>query len=163
MLATAIALGLCGLLSGLGFLGGPVILAIAQGLALERYWTRSIPWGVATVIGGYLALGVIVVGFALPPPLSVALSSAVLGVAQALVLRGTSRFWQWWPLVTIVVLLLSVSWFVPMAMDEVIYGSQRPPWQWVALAGLTGIIGGALKGLALTWFLKQTPRLEKGH
>ena len=161
MLLTAIALGLCGFLGNLGFLTGPVILAIAQGLALERYWTRSIPWGFATVIGGYLALGITFTMLALPLPLVIILSSAVLGAAQAFILRGTSRFWQWWPLVTVMVLLVSISWFLPRAIDAAIYGSQQTSWHWIAMTGLTGVIGGTFKGIALAWFLKQTP-LPKG-
>ena len=136
------------------------MLAIAQGVALAGYWNRAILWGLATVIGGYGAIvafiGLFLIAI-LPPVWIVFVSSAILGLAQAYSLRGESRWWWWWPLITSGILWMTVGWFVSLAINAVIYGHQRPPWQWMLLAALTGITGGALKGLALVGLLKQTP------
>ena len=164
ILATAIALGFCGFLGIPGLMVGPLVLAIAQGLALKGYWSCSIFWGFGTVVGGYTAL-VAMLGLILltPAPISlmVFVGSAILGLAQAFVLRGVSRFWQWWPPITIAALLISIGWFVPLAINAGIYGTQRPEWQWIVIAAMTGLIGGALKSVALVWFLKQPTRLNR--
>ena len=186
-LATAIALGLTPLLLRLelirpiGLWTGPIWLGLAQGLALERYWTRSIPWGFATAIGGYLGIGAyylliqssLYAGPEIPlvltdisfyglAPLS---GGAVLGLAQAFVLRGVSRWWRWWPLVSGLVLLASIFWLVNLilwdAFQRIDPFLSRPLWYWICLTALSGIIGGVLKSLALALFLKRTPRLRK--
>ncbi|MEL6382897.1 MAG: hypothetical protein AAFQ89_10565, partial [Cyanobacteria bacterium J06626_18] len=187
-LATAIALTLPTLLGQVAFLEpigpwtGPIWLGIAQTLALERYWTRSIPWGLATAIGGYVAIGgyylLVVVSLATAAILPSTLveivfvylpiigSGAILGLAQALVLRGVSRWWRWWPLVSGVILSISIFWLVGLSIEAVILQSAESPsrspwWYWTLLTALSGLIGGVLKSLALALFLKRTPHLRK--
>jgi hypothetical protein len=142
---------------------GPVLLAIAQGFALRRYWSRALQWGLATLVGGYLALGVFM-GLLIANSLTLSwlwlvIGGSVLGLVQAFVFKGRSRYWGWWPLVSGMSLLIGVSWFMRAAMNTAVYGTQRSAVIWLVLAALTGLIGGALKGLALTWFLQQSPTL----
>ncbi|MGF1521758.1 MAG: hypothetical protein ACFBSF_05495 [Leptolyngbyaceae cyanobacterium] len=190
-LATAIALSIPTLLKQVSFLEqiglwtGPIWLGIAQGLALERYWTRSIPWGFATAVGGYLAIGsyslLILASFAVAPILPSALGQitficlptvgggVILGLAQALVLRGVSRWWRWWPLVSSMVLLVSIFWLIALSIEASVMqfaiGDEPPSrpswWYWTLLTAVSGLIGGVLKSLALALFLKRTPRLRK--
>ncbi|NER80731.1 MAG: hypothetical protein F6K42_14405 [Leptolyngbya sp. SIO1D8] len=161
--ATAIALSLCGLLGPVGFMVGPLTLAIAQGVALKGYWGRAIFWGFGMVVGGHTAWVALALGLLAQAPVSLAIvmSSAVLGLAQAFVLRGASQVWRWWPLVTIVILQVSIGWFVPLVLNAAVYGSQRPMWQWITLTTLTGLIGGSLTSIALAWVLKQPPRFSQ--
>ena len=161
ILATTAAIALCNPLGAPGLLIGPVVLAIAQGLALRRYYAPFVWWGLATIVGGYGAIALFIVWAlfwsALPLPLMVLVCGAIVGCLQAWVLRRGSRLWGWWPLVNAVILTVSIAWFVPDMVDAAIYGTRRILWHWVALAALTGLIGGCLKGVALVWFLKKRP------
>jgi hypothetical protein len=165
-LATAIAIGLCGALGPIGLLVGPVVLAIAQGYVLRRKQPLFLFWGIATLVSGYVAIALVFVqvlfAYVIPLPVVVAMGGAIVGVAQAIVLRSRSRYWAWWPLVSAVVLTLSLFWFMPDAVNVGIYGTQRPFWVWMALAALTGLIGGILKGLTLIWLLKHPQPRQSG-
>lgn len=160
-LASAIAIGFSGSLGPIGLLVGPILLAIAQGYVLRRQKPMYLQWGIATLVGGYIAIALLVawVLFAssIPLLLIIAICGAIVGLAQAFVLRRHSRYWAWWPFVNAAVLTISLFWFMPDAVDVGIYGTQRPFGVWGALAGFTGLIGGILKGLALMGLLKQPP------
>lgn len=163
-LATAIAIGICSLFGLYGLLVGPFVVAIAQGLALVGYWNYAILWGLAIVIGGYTALVAFLGLFVyspLPLPITVMISGAVMGLAEGFVLRPVTRLWKGWPLLKSLVLLISIGWFVPSVINASVSGVTRSWWEWLALATLTGLIGGALKGLALVWFLKQAGHFKK--
>ncbi|NER84286.1 MAG: hypothetical protein F6K42_33075 [Leptolyngbya sp. SIO1D8] len=99
-LVNAIALGFSRSLEVNGFMTGPIILGIAQGLTLVGYWNRSVHWAIATVLGGYATLAAFLITFFvsfsnidLSLPLLAAVSSIPLGLAQAFVLLGNSQFW----------------------------------------------------------------------
>lgn len=160
-LATAIAISFCGALGPIGLLVGPVVLAIAQSYVLRRKQPLFLFWGIATFVGGYIAIALLVawVLFAssIPLLLIIAICGAIVGLAQAFVLRRHTRYWAWWPFVNAAVLTISLFWFIPDAVDVGIYGTQRSFWGWMALAGFTGLIGGILKGLALMGLLKHPP------
>lgn len=157
-LVTTIAIALCNPLGPIGLMLGPVVLAIAQGYILKRHRHRFLPWSIATMIGGYVAIslftGLFLYGVASPVPLQVFLCGAIVGLAQGLVLRHDSRHWLWWPMVNGAILAVSIAWFMPGVLDASVYGTQRPPLTWLGLATLTGLIGGFLKGIALRAFLK---------
>jgi hypothetical protein len=158
--ATAIALGLCGALGPSGLFAGPLLLAIAQALALKGYWRRGGLWFFLTLVGGYGAIAVLV-AIALTmgnPILMVVGGGAILGGFQALALKGVTRRWVWWPLVTIAVLLISIGWFVPLAFNAAIYAPQWPTWRWLTMLAGSGILGGALKGAALVGLLPRSPQ-----
>lgn len=163
VLATAIALALCNLLGPIGLLIGPGVLAIAQGYVLRRHRYRFFfAWGATTAIGGYGALFAYFVLFlsmasSLPLWVLVGIGGAILGVAQAIVLRGHSRYWRWWPLINAIILTISLGWLMPTIMDGAIYGSRQPDWQRLLRMALTGIIGGTLKGLMLDQVLRHQP------
>jgi hypothetical protein len=118
-------------------------------------------WGIATLVGGYIAIALlaawVLFASSIPLLLIIAICGAIVGVAQAIVLRSRSRYWAWWPFVNAVILTISLLGFMPDAVDAGIYGTQRPFWVWMALAGFTGLIGGILKGLALMGLLKHPP------
>lgn len=158
LLATSIAIALCASLGPVGLLVGPILLAIAQGYVLKRYWLRFKAWGIATLVGGYLAIGAFIGLFFsasfLPLAPMVFLSGLPLGATQAYVLRRDGRSWQLWPLVSALVLTISLYQFMPLAVGAAIVGTRRPFWEWMLLAALAGLIGGFLKGVALAWILK---------
>ena len=156
-LATTLAIALCNALDIVGFLSGPIVLAIAQGWALRSYWPHYRLWALATLIGGYLALLelLLCVLFApWPVFVSVFVCGAIAAGPQAWVLRRHRQPWRRWPLINAVILTLTLFWFLPDMLDASIYGNTRPAWEWVARAALTGLIGGSLKGIALTQFLQ---------
>lgn len=158
MIATTAAIALCNFLDTSGFFSGPVVLAIAQGWALRSYWPHYRVWGLATMVGGYLALGAFLacVLFAhWPIFVSVFVCGVIAAGPQAWVLRRHHQPWQWWPLVNAVILTLTLFGFLPDMLNAAIYGNTRPTWEWVARAALTGLIGGSLKGLALTQVLQH--------
>ncbi|MBE7380154.1 MAG: hypothetical protein F6J95_001935 [Leptolyngbya sp. SIO1E4] len=169
-LATAIALSVSGSLNSDGFFAGPVLLAIAQGFALVGYWRRAIYWVIATVFGGYLAMvafiGMLLLSFGigrLPETLTFSVSGVLLGLPQALVLIGQSRFWRGWPLASGITWLISVGWFFTFASNRSLFQHFGGLWQISILFAVCGLIGGMLKGLALVWFLKQTPHPSAGR
>lgn len=149
--AMTFAIAVCAALGPVGLMGGPLLLALAQGLALLQFWRRSAPWFIATLVGGYLALAAAlgIVLWYTQPLLIVVVGGAILGLLQGLVLRSRSRYWYIWPGLTILVLLVSVGWFMPPAIDAAIYGSQWSGWRWMAMGAASGAIGGGLKGWAL--------------
>jgi len=158
-LATIIAIALGALLGPIGLFLGPVFLAITQGWVLRAYWPEGyLWWGIATLIGGYISIPVMVGGLlafsALSLPLMIFVSGAIIGGGQALVLRRQSRRWVWWPLISGLILTLSLFWYIPEAIDAAIYGQNRTAWEWVLRASLAGLIGGLLKGFALTQYLQ---------
>ncbi|MEM9004924.1 MAG: hypothetical protein AAGE59_15545 [Cyanobacteria bacterium P01_F01_bin.86] len=156
----------------------PIWIGIAQGLTLERYWTRSIPWGFTTAMGGVGAFAVAAILRQLVDSINVladlrgtifvslpAIVGVLWGLAQALVLRGTSRWWRWWPGVNVVILHISIVGLVILTVHDGVqqyYASvpPRPWWHWLFYVFLSGLISGFLESLALALFLKQTPRLQ---
>lgn len=164
MLATTIAIALCTPLGAIGLFLGPVLLAIGQSYVLKRERHRYLPWGIATLLSGYVALFLFLLlflyGAFLTVPVMVFLCGATIGLAQGLVLKSNSRYWRWWPIVNGAILTVSIVWFIPSVLDASVYGSQRTLLSWFVLAPLTGLIGGCLKGLALAWFLKH-PTLSR--
>ncbi len=164
-LATAFTLSLCGALGALGVLVGPLAIAIAQALALRGYWRRSLLWGIATTLGGYVTFAVffalyLSTGGFLPFNLLIAIAGAVWGLSQSFVLRLETRRWYLWAVMNAVVLLVAIGWFMPLAINAAIYGSQRWWWQWSLLAGATGLMGGALKSVALALILRRTGKVQ---
>ena len=157
-LATVVAIALAAALGPLGLFTGPLILAIAQGWVLRPYWAEDyLWWGMATLLGGGLSILVLVIGVlvfsTLPLPLMIFVGGAIIGGGQALVLRRNSRRWVWWPLINGLILTVSLFWYLPDVLDAAIYGQHRATWEWVLRASLVGLIGGALKGVALTQYL----------
>lgn len=161
VMATTLTVALCSLMGPVGLLVGPLPLAIAQGLALRCYWDRAALWSIATLAGGYSAL-VVFFGlyFFAPLPLSATLllSGAVIGWSQAMVLRGLTRFWGLWPVLSGLLLWLSLGGFVVTVTNAVVFGTARPWWHWLAQATLIGLMGSPLAGLALIWVLKPSRR-----
>lgn len=142
----------------MGLLLGPMAIAVVQGLALRRYWSKAILWSFATAIGGYVMLvaftGLFV--WAMMPLSAMVLTCGMLwGLAQSFVLRVETPQWWQWPLIRGGTLWLSSGWFVPMVINAVTYGSLRPGWQWTGLVAVIGIIEGVLTGLMLAWILPQ--------
>lgn len=163
-LATTLAIALCNALLVVGFFGGPILLAISQGWALRSYWRHYRLWGLATIIGDYLA---IVAFFPLllfarwPVFVSVFVCGAIAAMPQTWVLRRHRQPWQWWPLVNAGILTLALFWILPTMIDAWISGHVRPfIWEGIALAALTGLIGGSLKGIALTQVLQPRGLLQ---
>ncbi|MEM1279287.1 MAG: hypothetical protein AAGG53_04515 [Cyanobacteria bacterium P01_H01_bin.152] len=156
-LATTLAIALCNALDIGGFLSGPIVLAIAQGWALRSYWPHYRLWALATIVGDYLAVFAflaLILFARWPVFVSVFVCAAISAGPQAWVLRRHRQPWRRWPLINALILTLTLFWFLPDMLDASIYGNTRPAWEWVARAALTGLIGGSLKGLALTHFLQ---------
>ncbi|MBE7380153.1 MAG: hypothetical protein F6J95_001930 [Leptolyngbya sp. SIO1E4] len=176
-LATAITLGGSIWLGERAFLVGPILLAIAQGLALVGYWRRAIYWAIATLLGSYLTvmafLGMLILSFrmgSMPESLvfresllAFLICGTLLGLPQAFVLDRVSRFWRWWPLASGITWLISVGWFFTFASNSSLFHHFGGLWQTIIQIAVCGLIGGMLKGLALVWFLKQTPRPSAGR
>jgi hypothetical protein len=162
LLATMLAIALCNPLGPIGLFIGPVVLATTQSDVLRREGHRFWPWGIATLVSGYLAIALFTGLFLgvpkLPIPVMVLICGAIVGAAQGWVLRRESRYWRWWPLLNALILTVSLSWFMPGVLNAAIYGTQRVSLTWLALATLTGLIGGLLKGLALAWLFKHPAR-----
>lgn len=156
--ATTAAIALCNPLGIVGLFGGPIVLAIAQGWAMRPYWPHYRWWGLATIIGGYCAI-FLLVGLVLlsrwPVFVMVFVCGAIAAVPHTLVLRYyRQRGWPWWPLINAGILTVSLFWFMPDIINASIYGNSRVSWAWLAMATLTGLIGGSLKGLAVAQMLK---------
>ncbi|MEM0981659.1 MAG: hypothetical protein AAGH78_15475 [Cyanobacteria bacterium P01_H01_bin.58] len=156
--AIASTLTVCSLLGPVGILLGPIAIAVAQGIALRRYWHQAILWSFATAIGGYVMLVAFTGLFFWPiMPLSamVVTCGMLWGLAQSFVLRVETPQWWQWPLISGGALLVSSGWLVPMVVNAVTYGSLMPGWQWTGLVAVTGLIKGSLTGVALAWILPQ--------
>lgn len=157
--ATSLTIGICMVFGAPGFFFGPLLLAGAQWGVIQRYWPKTLGWMIATLVGGYLALAAMVamVLWTAQPLLALLVAAAILGLAQGLSLKGVSRRWWAVPVVTIVVLLIAAGWLVPQGVDAGIYGSERDGWVWGLWGLASGALGGALKGLALTWLMPPMP------
>jgi hypothetical protein len=157
-IATTAAIALCNALSIIGLFSGPIVLAIAQGWAMRPYWPHYRWWGLATIIGGYFALFTLLALVLLswwPVFVRVFVCGAIAALPHMLVLRHYRQPWRWWPLINAAILTLSLFWFMPDVINAAIYGNSRGMGEWLALATLTGLIGGSLKGFALTQVLRS--------
>lgn len=164
-IATTLAIALGNVLHIVGFFGGPIVLAIAQGWALRSYWRHYRLWGLATMVGDYLALFsflALTLFAQWPVFVSVFIGAAIAAVPQAWVLRRHRQPWRYWPLVNAGILTLALCWVLPIMINAWISGDARPfSWEGLALAALTGLIGGSLKGLALTQVLQPRALLRE--
>ena len=158
-LGTGAAIALNSLIGPWGFLGGWLPLALVQGWALRGYCRRALPWLIATAMAGALGTTGLVFTFLYTTSAiaGVVAAAAVMGGAQALVLRGLSRHWLWWPVINVAVLVSTAGWMVHWGantslMPGAAYGQW---WLWGALGLITGLVGGGLKGLALIWALRS--------
>ncbi|MBF2035386.1 MAG: hypothetical protein IGR92_07860 [Leptolyngbyaceae cyanobacterium T60_A2020_046] len=157
VIVTAAVIGLCAGLGPIGYFIGPVLLGVGQALVLRFSQGPALAWGLATVIGGYFGLIALTASIIfINPWVGVFIGAAILGVAQAIALQGTLRHGVWWPLVSILALMIGVGWFVPQGFNAMVYGSQRPAWVWALMGVGCGALGGALKGGM--WVLLQRRR-----
>lgn len=160
--ATTIAIVLSYLFGPIGLFMGPAVLALAQGFVLRRYWSQYLVWGIVTMLTGYGAIALLFLWVlalsSVPLPLVLFLGGALIGLGQAMVFRQGGRSWVWWPGASGLALMVSLFWFMPGVVNAAIYGSRGPLWQGLALAGLTGLLGGSIKGVLLNWVLRSPPR-----
>lgn len=163
--ATMGCIALATLIGPFGFLGGFVPLATLQWLALRGYWPQARYWFWATLVGGGLGTVAMVFGLLLTGSAvgGAAIAAAVQGMAQALALRGSSRHWRWWPLINMAILVPTTTWAVSQGIQASFSGSAINPWWfWPTLGVGTGLVGGAIKGLALILMLRApAPRTRK--
>lgn len=140
---------------------GGLLIGVTQWLVLRGYVTRSRDW-VLNLAGGWVAgyaLGLVVVEFIAVPVVGTVLAYIIFGAIVALfqwpvLRREIPHLWTW-------VLSNIVGWGLGALLSQVVigalYGGQpaRPLVVSLVSAAVTGLVAGALTGLALVRIVRQ--------
>jgi hypothetical protein len=144
----------CDACDGLAFVIGIGIgIGVAQWLVLRRRVSGAGWWVLASAVGGYGIMQAGFTGYSESVEMSfvsllgltgvVALSGAVTGTLQWLILRGQVSQAGWW------VLASTVGWGLAIALSRGVGAND-----FVAV-GVVGAVLGAVTGGALVWLLRQ--------
>ncbi|MCA1995588.1 MAG: hypothetical protein LDL41_26595 [Coleofasciculus sp. S288] len=146
---------------------GPATLGITQWLVLRQHIPKAGWWILATTLGGVVALYLgSAVSFFTTSILWIgsgvvggAVGGAILGLAQWLVLRRHVSQAGWWIAASAVALAVGAGWLVYLGIESAFtFDASMDLIQiirWSGMGALSGAIGGAIKGGALVWLLRQ--------
>lgn len=175
--ATAIAIAIGTQTGPFSLVITPLALGLLQWLVLRVQARPSWGWFPLTLVGSvisfalgfYVYMGLMIqrLPFGLPPQvddlLSVAIGTAIggagLGLFQWIGLRRHSRQAHWWIGISAIALAIGAAWVVPMGVQSVVSPTVVSRWEWLRVGLLSGLIGGAIKGIGM-WVLLQSPRLH---
>ncbi len=141
------------------------LVGLFQWLALRPYLTRAVDWvlsgGASWALG--FALGLAVMEFLRANPLGVVLGYLLFGLIIAVLQWPTLRreipnAWAW--VIASIAGWAAGAWLSQIILAAVSGGEPVSPIVSSAVtAGVTGVVAGAITGLALVWIVRQPERV----
>jgi hypothetical protein len=136
-----------------------IALPFIQWLLLKIYIGEPGLWILATFFGGIAAFACLLISLFLLRSgyVAGAITGAVLGFAQSLVLRRHLYKTNWWILSSSLALALGAGWVIDIDFPTSFkFGPQLPSQQTLTIMYLaSGLIGGAIKGGTLGWLIEN--------
>ena len=152
------------------FIGSPALIGLLQGILLSRLLPNAWQWLPATLLGSLFSWMMFFVLFAfaeltnlsflswLPDIFSCVIfsggSGIGMGIAQWLYLRKHLQRSRWWIVATAIAIGIGAG---PSFCSSIPLNNST---NWPELLTIGGLLGGAIKGVALVWLLHQPKTLE---